>query len=559
MTNNDLAFLGLSHNPFVQTGDAFYPGGQRKRLLDQLSHLSQWSRRSLLVTGVAGSGKTTLCDHLASGMEPKAIAAKIHGEVATSRRDVLAAAAEGFGVAASRDAKAEVLDELVRAFVEEQQQEDRLCVILVDDTHRLDSRAIDTLLRLSLDCKVRIVMFAEPNVSRMVEEIGANLDIACHETQLIGFGQADVRGYLEWRFEQANYRGRVPFTDSQVETIAKVSSGLPGRIDELAGQELVRLSSGDVDQEESSFPLTHRMLIGMLVVVFGLLYLLVSGGDDTSTPTPEAETELAANVDPQQQNGATLAQTSTAQAAQAAMQPASEPSARSDRPDTTPLPDPQDNNQAKVSRPALPSEQEVARAEAAAETKRKQQAERLAAEKVAAAQAAADEAERVEKARLEKARLAQEAREAKALADRKRAEAAAEAKRVAQQQAQDQGSQTKPAAPAAAVAPAGADVERGERWLLLQDPAGYTLQLFTLSSPESVARYINRQADPGQFATYSFRRAGKRFHVVVYGLYSSKAAASAASVQLPKAMDVTEPWIRPMEQIQNTIRALPAG
>ena len=204
MTNSELAFLGLSHNPFVLTGDMFYPGGQRKRLLDQLSHLSQWSRRSLLVTGVAGSGKTTLFDHLASGMEPKAIAAKIHGEVATSRRDVLAAAAEAFGVAAPKDAKAEVLDELVRVFVEEQQQQDRLCVVLVDDTHRLDSRAIDTLLRLSLDCKVRIVMFAEPNVSRMVEEIGANLAIACHETQLIGFGQADVRGYLEWRFENAS-------------------------------------------------------------------------------------------------------------------------------------------------------------------------------------------------------------------------------------------------------------------------------------------------------------------------------------------------------------------
>lgn len=541
MTNSDLAFLGLSHNPFVLTGDAFYPGGQRKRLLDQLSHLSQWSRRSLLVTGVAGSGKTTLFDHLASGMEPKALAAKIHGEVSTSRRDVLAAAAQGFGVAAARDAKADVLDDLIRTFVEEQQQEDRLCVILVDDTHRLDSRAIDTLLRLSLDCKVRIVMFAEPTVSRMVEEIGANLDIACHETQLIGFGQADVRGYLEWRFEQANYRGRVPFTDAQVETIAKVSSGLPGRIDELAGQELVRLSNGEVEEEESSFPLTHRMLIGMLVVVFGLLYLLVSGGDDTPTPLAEAE-ELAVAESVVQP----VADDAIARSTQDTMLPATEAQAPTDRPNTTPLPDPQDNNQAKVSRPALKSAQEIAREKAAAAAKLKLEAERLAAAKVAAAEkAAAVEAQRVAKER--------KAREAQLIADRaaaakKKAEAAAQ---LAKQQQQSQGQ------PVASTT--GGPDERGERWLLQQDAKSFTLQLFTLSSAESAARYIGRQADPEEFATYTFRRAGKRFHVVVYGLYPSKAAASAASVQLPKAMDVKEPWIRTVGQIQTTIRTPPAG
>lgn len=548
MTNSELAFLGLSHNPFFLTGDAFYPGGQRKRLLDQLSHLSQWSRRSLLVTGVAGSGKTTLFDHLASGMEPKALAAKIHGEVATSRRDVLAAAAQGFGVAAARDAKADVLDELIRAFVEEQQQEERLCVILVDDTHRLDSRAIDTLLRLSLDCKVRIVMFAEPTVSRMVEEIGANLDIACHETQLIGFGQADVRGYLEWRFEQANYRGRVPFTDAQVETIAKVSSGLPGRIDELAGQELVRLSSGEVEEEESSFPLTHRMLIGMLVVVFGLLYLLVSGGDDTPTPVVEAEELAAAETVVQPVAGDVVARSS-----QDTMLPATEAQAPTNRPNTTPLPDPQDNNQARVSRPALKSAQEIAREKAATAAKLKLEAERLAAAKVAAAEkAAAIEAQRVTKER--------KAREAQRLADKVAAEKrkAAAAAQLAEQQKQDrekaQREQDQPLA-----STTGGASERGERWLLQQDANSFTLQLFTLSSAESAARYIGRQADPREFATYTFRRAGKRFHVVVYGLYPSKAAASAASVQLPKSMDVKEPWIRTVGQIQTTIRTPPAG
>jgi len=282
-------------------------------------------------------------------MEPKARSAKVSGESATSRRDVLAAAVVGFGVSAPTDANADVLDELLRAFVEEQQDTERLCVVLVDDAHRLDSRAIETLLRLSLDCKVRIVLFAEPTVSRMVEEIGANLDIACHETQLIGFGQSDVRGYLEWRFEQAGYLGQVPFTDAQVETIAKVSSGLPGRIDELAGQELGRLSTGETEEMESSFPITHRLLIGMLVVVFGLLYLLVSGGDDELDEVPSAELATV-------QADSGVIEQAELPLANAPMLPAAEPTEGESRPNSTPLPTPDGNSEATVPLPALPTE-----------------------------------------------------------------------------------------------------------------------------------------------------------------------------------------------------------
>ncbi|MGI9328693.1 MAG: hypothetical protein ACR2PZ_25990, partial [Pseudomonadales bacterium] len=34
-----------SNNPFSGASPLFFPSGQRKRLFDQLRHLSQWSRR----------------------------------------------------------------------------------------------------------------------------------------------------------------------------------------------------------------------------------------------------------------------------------------------------------------------------------------------------------------------------------------------------------------------------------------------------------------------------------------------------------------------------------
>ena len=293
MSESELGLLGLSHNPFRQTNDEFYPGGQRKRLLDQLTHLSQWSRRSLLVTGVRGSGKSTLWEHLAAGMEPRAQVAKVAAEGANSRQDVLAAVLQGIGRTAPTEATADEVYELVCAAVAETQGDDRLCVVLVDDAHRLEARAIEALLKLSLEHKVRLVLLAEPSVSRTVEEIGATMEIACHETQLIGFGRVDVRGYLEWRLAQAGYKGSVPFTDTQVEAIAKVSSGLPGRIDELAGHELMRLGTSSVSETESAFPMAHRLLIGLLVLIFGLLYLVVSDSDPEPEEPPIAASEPA--------------------------------------------------------------------------------------------------------------------------------------------------------------------------------------------------------------------------------------------------------------------------
>ena len=60
MAEGEHGFLGLTHNPFTEDGDAFFQGGDRQSRLDQLRHLTQWSRSVMLVTGPQGVGKTML-------------------------------------------------------------------------------------------------------------------------------------------------------------------------------------------------------------------------------------------------------------------------------------------------------------------------------------------------------------------------------------------------------------------------------------------------------------------------------------------------------------------
>ena len=114
---------------------------------------------------------------------------------------------------------------------------------------------------------------------------------------------------------------------------------------------------------------------------------------------------------------------------------------------------------------------------------------------------------------------------------------------------------TQPAEPPVAVTRDPAqDGARDAAWLLDQAPDSFTLQLFTLSSEERLERFLEAQADPEQFAIYRLERNGRILHVVVYGLFATRAEADAASRRLPASVGPVEPWVRTLGQVQDAAR-----
>ena len=91
-------------------------------------------------------------------------------------------------------------------------------------------------------------------------------------------------------------------------------------------------------------------------------------------------------------------------------------------------------------------------------------------------------------------------------------------------------------------------------WLLEQDPDYFTLQLVTVSSPDSASAFVARQQEPGEFTVYQLQRDGRILHVVLYGLFSSRSAAEAAADNLPAEVGSIQPWIRPVGQVQAAAR-----
>ncbi len=282
MAMNQKTFLGLSHNPFTPPRQGFFTGADRKTHLDHLRHLSQWSRRILVVSGPFGIGKSSLFRELSSSLEPNTKAARLSGTVVTTQREALVGMLQGFGIAAQVNAHASELANLISTHVNEQDALGRICMVMVDDAHLLDTQALQQLVSLVRDSALRLLLFTEAATIATLSDIAKDQEIDWFEIRITGFPKIEIHNYLEWRFRQAHYRGRLPFTEEQLAKIVQSSGGNPSVIDSIANRILIDMESGEIRKSGAGFPMAHAALAVMLMVLVGLVYFFVQQPDETT-------------------------------------------------------------------------------------------------------------------------------------------------------------------------------------------------------------------------------------------------------------------------------------
>lgn len=98
------------------------------------------------------------------------------------------------------------------------------------------------------------------------------------------------------------------------------------------------------------------------------------------------------------------------------------------------------------------------------------------------------------------------------------------------------------------------DAPAGPEWYAGQPPQAYTLQLIGLNQKDDLLAYA---ADTGlpmaELAYYRVLRNGKPLYLLTFGNYADKAAADAASRDLPPAIQRLDPWPRSMASIQKQL------
>ena len=510
MADGEHGFLGLTHNPFTEESDAFFPGGDRQTHLDQLRHLSQWSRRVLIVTGPEGVGKTMLFRQLSMTLEPRVKAARINAVLVNSAKDVLGAIVQGFGISPPTDSSPQSVSNTIVTTVINQDRQGRFCLVMVDDAHRLAFQALEELLKISKSCPMRVLLFGEPTIIGMAARSAERLEVEWHEMRLTGYSEADIEAYLTWRFEQAQYRDKLPFASDQVQKLAKVSGGLPGEINRIAGELVSRLESGE-DAQRRRFPTAHRLLVVLLLALVGVAYLIFS---DSDAKRERHEREVA-------------------EVTQIELPPVEVVDDAVDDEPIRPVeqrPDPASDEQS----PTVVAEAVDDDADPASE-------ENAIAEAVVSTAVATQDPEPASTSEPERAP------EVEAV------EPPAPAVETASREVEPDPVPVTESAPDRVAAGLGGGLKDTD-WLLAQSPDRYTLQLVSVSSKERVDAFVSRQRQPGDFAWYTIDRDGRTLYVITYGLFSDKDAASEAAANMPPEVGDLEPWVRQMRYVQDAAR-----
>ena len=91
-------------------------------------------------------------------------------------------------------------------------------------------------------------------------------------------------------------------------------------------------------------------------------------------------------------------------------------------------------------------------------------------------------------------------------------------------------------------------------WVLVQNPAQYTVQMSASTDRASVEEFLERAGLPAPNSIFSFDRGGRTWYALVHGLYPDIDEARDAIERMPSVALVDQPWIRAVGRIQETLR-----
>lgn len=91
------------------------------------------------------------------------------------------------------------------------------------------------------------------------------------------------------------------------------------------------------------------------------------------------------------------------------------------------------------------------------------------------------------------------------------------------------------------------------QWIRLQSPEHYTIQLMGAHGGQYVKDFMESYRHLPQLVCVQAERAGKRWYMVIYQSFPTRAAARAALVTLPHELQEQGAWIRAIGEVQDSI------
>ncbi len=579
------ATLGLTQNPFsLPTEDGVYLSPLWQQHLELIQHLSLYSNVLLSVEGADGIGRYQFIESIVEQMSEHLSVHVAQGDELFNTDELLQQLTETFQIAALPSPEEThsliQLEQCLNNF----REEEKSGLLIIDNAQKLDAsllQALKQLVRLQVDNSSVLHLVLVGDVS-MTQKIQKLFDVddeqeLMHGITLEPLAVEEVRAFIDFYLQKANYEGDFPFDDSTIQWIHAESQGLPRRIPEIVAQCLLE---GEPDEEDelNMAPAVsawanlkhlmgrHKVKISALLL---LIFVLPPAVIFFNQRIYKKETTHAIDSMASQQPQQVISEPSKKKTEKKEELSESKPLAKPQKPAAQPVtlkPKQRLEKSLPAIKPAKQAPANAVNAEIAAIAPRPKMSAIVPAKPTEKKQAAAVEpkplvvrhepkpaasqpaaAPAVQPKQPSKPAVAEEPKPK----TKPKAEPTPKANKVKPSKPK---SKPKPAMPKVVSKPKVSSYTADEKALLKIPASYYTLQVIGVRNAAALT-YFKQSNKLGKKARiYKTILKQKPWYVLVYGQYATKSAAKKAVAKLPRHLRKQKPWPKPYSDVHQAIR-----
>ena len=482
----------------------------QQKVTELLSHLASYSELLVTVTGPDGSGKTTIAQALASMREEPEDTLLLTADLMLGMPAILAAIAGRWDLPRLPDDMVAARSMIRDAAIERSGNGGTLLVI-IDQAEQMDSGTLNEIANFALQVPqlISFALFGVTGFADVIRENPANAPL--HRLELDPLFPDEAAQLIQQVYAPGQ---ALPLADDELDLICHQSDGRPGGILLAAEDYLLETAPAaktpKAEKKPGRFPVTHILAIAAVAAAIGMSFLYSNSGDD-SEPADLAVATQRIDLDSLPLSGSPEADAPSSADGISAV-PESEVQTLSSFGDE--------------------STQTGAEAVASATDYNYGGGNK---EVIAAVP------------------VAPEVAEAPAVTPASK-EIASPVQKLVQPEA------VKPVTQAvkpAETKPASATAQRtAAEKTLLAAKSGFVVQLFGSYKSDSAAAFRKQwqQKVTGSLYQYQTVHSGRPWHVVVAGIFGTRAEAQAAVNAMPAELRRQSPWIRDVSAVQEVLR-----
>ena len=552
-TDFDLEISGAAKD--LSAGDHYDALGipslleSQARNVELLSHLAAYSELLVAVTGPEGSGKSVIANALAAQRELPEDTLFLTASVMMGMPALLAAIANHWDLPVVSEDSAQVRESL-RSEALKRAEEGGGLLVIIDQADQLDTETLNDIAHFALLAphSIAFALFGLPGYEGQFRMSPAQAPV--HTLEIESLTGSEVKRLIAMVFGDGDV---CPLSDKEISQLTASTTVYPGSVIDGA-ERILAAGQGAAATTRGGFPLKNILALAGLSAVVAMLLLYQMGGNNTGAEAASDEGLASETTLPgADYNYPEEAATGEADAGKSIPEvslpervvstiPDGAPAASMDSVASGSLPAQRQSSEGQTADMVTASPDSVVNSSGASA----EQSAQSGGEIVSGGSQASSISTQTSDAAASGAPVAPNA--LKEEGKEKASSAEVTAAKASVVSASDAQVSTSSATPVPAYTP--------DEQALLAPSDGFIVQLLGTRNADGAAAFIRRRQSEVTGSLYQYQTSyqGQPWHVVVSGVYGSRAEAVAAVNAMPADLRRQSPWIRPVDDVQNVIR-----